>query len=196
MKDQNYDRLRKALDRLPEYQPPTAIWRGMEDGLVRNEDKPDLQMPGYSPPTSVWNRLSTDLDVDDKKRGRIRSMSRWAVRIAASALIFTAGFFYATYDEGPKVRYSYGEEAVNAAMFTAQDWNDEEASFARVMEQLSDIDEPELNALRLELEELTAAKKDVEAMLRSYGNDHRMIGQLAEIESERSRVYRLAIAEL
>lgn len=76
------------------------------------------------------------------------------------------------------------------------DWNDEEDSFQHIMDQLANIDDPKLNTLRAELEDLTKAKQEVEQMLREYGQDNRVIRQLVEIETQRSQVYRLVINEL
>ena len=198
MKELNYENLRKALDQLPTYDAPVANWDRIDQGLNKapSPSKLSRSLPGYSPPTSVWNKLNENLDIVRNNRSRVRSIYRWSARAAAAVLLFGAGYLYATYDAGPKESYVYSQEYSSNASFTANDWNDEEASFQRVMEQLAAIDEPELNALRLELEELTAAKKEVEEMLRAYGHDHQIVTQLAEIEVERSRVYRLAIAEL
>jgi len=199
MNELNYENLRRALDQLPSYDAPNANWDCIDQGLNKEPmpSKLSRSLPGYSPPTSVWNKLNENLDVVRNKRLRIRTIYRWSARAAAAVLLFGAGYVFATYDAGPKETYAYSQEyGATDASFTAADWNDEEDSFQRIMEQLASIDEPELNALRLELEELTAAKKEVEEMLRAYGHDNQIVTQLAEIEIERSRVYRLAIAEL
>ncbi|MEM9835581.1 MAG: hypothetical protein AAF828_03715 [Bacteroidota bacterium] len=197
MREENYDKLRRALDQLPQYDTPDQLWSKLDQGLNKAPELTSLgkALPAYSPPSGVWNRLNAQLDTYNKSRGRLRTIYRWTARAAAIVLIFSAGYFVATYDQGPKVNYVYGQEQRQDASFVA-DWSEDEASFDRLMEQLANIDEPELNALRLELEELTAAKQEVEEMLRAYGEDKNIIIQLAEIETERSRVYRRAYAEL
>lgn len=196
MKEENYDNLRRALDQLRQYDPVDNNWSGIDRGL-NNEVAGEVAkaLPSYSPPTAVWNDLNGALDEQVVKRRKLKVVYRWAARAAAAVLIFGAGYTFATYDAGPKVTYAYETEVPSDASFVS-DWDDAEESFDRVLEQLAAIDEPELNALRLELEELTEAKKEVEDMLRAYGNDNKIVRQLVEIESERSRVYRLAIAEL
>ncbi|PHI19482.1 hypothetical protein CEQ90_12345 [Lewinellaceae bacterium SD302] len=206
MKEENYDNLRRALDQLPDYTPPNLSWDRIDDGLNGEEARtnkparPDSEsdgvaknLPSYSPPSTVWNQLNGELDRQRAKRNKLKLVYRWSARAAAAIVIFVAGYTFATFDQGPDVTYAYSEEEPSATLVN-NDWNQEEESFQRVMDQLSAIDEPELNALRLELEELTQAKKEVEEMLRAYGNDRKVIHQLVEIENERSRVYRRAIA--
>lgn len=198
MEEKNYDQLRRALDQLPEYDAPDQLWNGLDAGLNKDPEPSALsrQMPGYSPPSSVWNELNAGLDADRKQQTRLRTIYRWTAGVAAAVVIFAAGFLAATYDAGPQVTYVYTQEANPNASFTSADWNDAESSFDDLMARLAAIDEPALNALRLELEELNAAKADVEAMLEAYGQDAAVIRQLADIETERSRVYRLARAEI
>lgn len=197
MKEENYDNLRRALDQLRQYDPATNNWDGIDRGLNKEVvSKVAKLLPSYSPPSTVWNELNGELDKKLSKRRKLTVVYRWSARAAAALIIFGAGYAFATYDTGPKVTYAYQTETPNSASLVSVDWNAEEESFERVMQQLSAIDEPELNALRLELEELTEAKQEVENMLRAYGNDNKIVRQLVEIESERSRVYRLAIAEL
>lgn len=197
MREDNYDNLRRALDNLPEYDPQPLNWDSIDDQLNGEPaaSSKAVKLPSYSPPSGVWNQLNRNLDEQQRKRGRLRTIYRWSARAAAAVLIFVAGYTFANYDQGPKVSYAYGEES-NTVSLVSNDWNDDEESFQRVMDQLSQIDEPELNALRLELEELTLAKQEVEDMLRAYGNDRKVIHQLVEIENQRNRVYRHAIAEL
>lgn len=208
MKEENYDNLRRALDQLPDYTPPNLSWDRIDDGLngegimankvAGSAAKPDgvtKKLPSYSPPSTVWNQLNGELDRQRARRNKLKVVYRWSARAAAAIVIFVAGYTFATFDQGPKVTYAFTEEEPSASLVN-NDWNQEEESFQRVMDQLSAIDEPELNALRLELEELTQAKKEVEEMLLAYGNDRKVIHQLVEIENERSRVYRRAIAEI
>ncbi len=37
MKEKNYDRLRQALDRLPDHDPPARNWEAIHRGLDREE---------------------------------------------------------------------------------------------------------------------------------------------------------------
>ena len=48
----------------------------------------------------------------------------------------------------------------------------------------------------MEYEELSTAHQDVEAMLVSYGQDPKLIRQMADIERERSDIYRQIIEQI
>lgn len=198
MREENYDNLRRALDQLPSYDPSSLNWDGIERRINEEEEPTEAAkvLPAYAPPSKVWNKLNGQLDQRRKQRHQLKLVYRWVARAAIVVMVFGAGYFSATYDSGPKVSYAFSEEKPSEANFISIDANEEEARFDRLMEQLSAIDEPELNALRLELEELTAAKKEVEEMLAAYGRDNDIIQQLVEIETERSRVYRRAYAEI
>lgn len=198
MREENYDKLRQALNELPSYNPAPANWDAIADklGAAPEPTVVGKALPAYSPPSKVWNKLNGELDQQRVRRQKMKVVYRWVARAAAVLLIFGAGYAFASYDEGPTITYAVSQESRSNASLVSKDWSDEEASFDLLMERLAEIDEPELNALRLELEELTAAKKEVEDMLEAYGNDADVIKQLVEIETERSRVYRRAYAEL
>ncbi|NJO86658.1 MAG: hypothetical protein HC821_00810 [Lewinella sp.] len=202
MQEENQDSLRQALTQLPSYPAPASCWAHVVAGLNSAPITPQAGLSlrpwqQYSPPSSVWNRIDRQLTDGLSRYRQRRLVVRWAARAAVALLIFTAGYAYANYQSGPKVTYVFQKENSSPiSSYTVADWNNDEASFDRVMEQLENINEPTLNALRLELEELNTAKQEIEEMLRAYGQDQQIINQLATIEIERSRLYRQAIDEL
>jgi hypothetical protein len=119
-------------------------------------------------------------------------------RLSAAAvvlLLLAAGFtIWQKADAGPKVSYAYSQEVSTAA--SLPDWDEDEESFTRILEEIDARNEPGLNTLRLELDELTAAKEDYKAILVAYGEDPNVVRQLAEIERDRSDIYRRIIVEL
>ena len=120
-------------------------------------------------------------------------MRQWLGRAAAVLLLFTVGYWSANYDAGPAVAVQESvEQAPIRPAFTAL--SEDEKSFEEMLRELEERNEPTLNQLRYELEELTFAKRDVEAMLVSYGQDAMVINNLADIARERSAVYRQIIA--
>ena len=76
------------------------------------------------------------------------------------------------------------------------DWDEDEGSFTRARREVTERNEPRLNNLGHELDELTEAREEVKAMLTAYGDDPEMVRQLAEIERERDDVYRRILIEL
>lgn len=194
MPDKNYSNLRRALDRLPDHAPPPAVWSSVERGL-----EPPLaeRLPGYRPPTSVWNSINQQLDGQQHPTAtRVRTLwSRYAGVAAAAVLALTMGVGWLLgYDPGPSVTYAYSTEAAPAPII--DDWTLEEDNFNRVVAEIEARNEPRLNTLGHELTELTAASQEVQAMLVAYGDDPGIVRQLADIERDRSDIYRRIIVEL
>lgn len=189
MKERNYDKLRRTLDQLPDHQPPDDCWRGIERELVGSLGD---RLPSYRPPASVWNHLNQELDQGIPQsihRARRRSL-RW-VAVAASFLLVLAlaGNWWVQRNAGPTVTVAISSEPMPTATLV-KDWDDEEQSFTEIIEEIDRRDEPTLNNLRYELDELTSAKEEIQAMLVAYGDDPTVVRQLAEIERDRSDLYR------
>ncbi len=190
MQEKNRDTLRRALDRLPEYEPPAGLWHRLDGGLDHPTPAPGLdRLPGYAPPPQVWNQLSRSLDQSNRRQLRHRRYTWMAV--AASVLVLVGVWFTQQYN-APKVTLSYTTEAapppVNA------DWDEEETAFAQLFDDEEADADPVLNSLRLELLELTDAKEEVKAMLVQYGEDADLVRQLGDIERERSELYRQVVS--
>jgi hypothetical protein len=197
--EHNRDSLKKALQQLRSYDPPAHNWARIGKSLSQPvaQDEQVLQdavhqLSAYTPPTKVWNHLSKELDeVRTHKHSRVvrrRQILQWA---AALALLLSTTYI-AMREPGPSVTTIYGEETV--LQFTPDiDWDGEQALFAQLEEQLENIDDPFLNRLRFEYEELSEAYESVTAMLKSYGHDPQLIRQMADIERERSDIYRQII---
>ncbi len=197
MKEKNYDRLRAALDRLPEYDPPARSWPEIERGLEREGESVreplSSRLPTYVPPTTVWNAVNEGLDAQ-KRVVRRRLPRRLLAAAAAVALLLFAAVGISRWTSGPRVTYAYSQESQPDPV--TSDWDDDEASFQRARAEVRQRDEPILNNLGHELDELNSAREEVKAMLVAYGESPAVIQQLAEIERERDDVYRRIIVEL
>ena len=191
MNERNYERLREALDRLPTYNPPTDNWAEIAQQLT-----PPLseRLPSYAPPPAVWNAVSQELDAAPRGRMRNLPLSRIFGMAAAVLLLVISGVFLLNQDRGPRVSYTYSQEAQPTPV--TADWDDDEASFDRARREVLARNEPQLNNLGHELDELTSAREEVKSMLTAYGDDPTVVQQLAEIERERADVYRRIIIEL
>lgn len=204
MKEVNKTTLEDALKQLPLYSPATGVWASIDVALKANPvsslSSAVRELPAYTPPAKVWNQINHALsDANKQPRGlfvRSRQIVRWSASIAVAVLLFSAGYLVARLSQQQAtVRYTVRQEPANMQNIMA-DWNDEEVSFKQVMEKLREVKDPYLQSLLTELEELTLAKQEAETMLRNYGNDHLVIRQLAEIETNRAQLYRQAINEL
>lgn len=204
MKELNKDILQQALAGLPMYEPDQKVWGGIEQQLGRvQQSLLREKLPTYAPPSEVWNQINRGLEQSNRSFGQQEKTKKmrpawlvWVGSAAAAVVLFCAGYLFANWHSEPKVSLAIRQEQGSNIGAVIMDWNDEEESFRHIMDQLADIDEPKLNSLRTQLEELTQAKQEVESMLREYGQDNRVIRQLAEIETQRSQVYRLVINEL
>lgn len=181
MREKNYTTLREALDRLPSYEaPPLGSSRLTTEHL-----------PTYAPPPAVWNKVNEGL----ARRPSVRRLPRRVLLgIAASLLVLVVAAFAMLYDAGPRISYAYEREAAPTPVVA--DWNEDETSFDRARREIERRDEPSLNSLGHELDELNAAREEIKSMLVAYGEDPIVINQLAEIERERDDVYRRVLVEL
>lgn len=191
--ERNRETLRKALSQLPEYTPPDQMWEGIADGLESKEEL-SLQdrLPAYSPPPMVWNQINQALEADNQHKPALIRRLGPVLRIAAAVVITGAlGAFLLMREPAPKVALTYSQEAITPIAINV-DWQQEEPQFEAILQQLQQHSaNPKLNEMRLELEELNSAKKEVTTILTAYGGkDPALINQLGEIERERSALYR------
>lgn len=204
MKEKNKHTLADALGRLPQFEPPAAVWSGIASGL-----KPTLadRLPSYQPPAGVWNGLADQLaheealplvqsSDDENPRGGVlrRLPMKWLSIAASLLLVVSISFGITSRDTGPTISYAYSQEV--APSVSQLDLEQDEESFRNVLAQLEKRNEPELNTLHLELAELTEAKEEIVSMLAAYGEDAGVVRQLAQIERDRSDVYRRIIVLL
>jgi hypothetical protein len=197
--EKNRDNLKKALDQLPAYDPPAELWDQIQSELstpyVPAEEvlhEAIQYLPAYAPPVTVWNKLARQLDTDQQVHQlrvvRQRQVLQWA---AAVAFLLVAGYAILR-EPGPKVELQYAQETVQQFQVDI-DWDSDESIFAQLEDQLVQVDDPAINKLRFEYEELSSAHEDVSTMLKSYGRDPQLIRQMADIERERSDIYRQII---
>jgi hypothetical protein len=195
MKEKNHDKLRDALNKLPAYDAPGSAWDAINDGL-----SPTLadQLPTYQPAAGVWNAISRQIEQAElaalQQTGAKQRSLPWrklAGVAAAIALLLTIGIGLNGVDRPAKVTVAYHQEVAPA--MTIHDWNTEEVSFTNALAVIEARNEPKLNALGEELVELNEAKEEIKAILVAYGEDASVIRQLAEIERDRSDIYRQII---
>lgn len=199
MKEKNYKRLREALDALPDYGAAAGAWERIEKAMSPGLSE---KLPGYRPPANVWNGISQGLDATAKEEAAVQKPARvrklWPRLVgvaAAAALVVSAAIgVVRNYDAGPTVTYAITREPAPAPIVA--DWGQEAENFARVVAEIKTRNEPHLNNLGHELAELTAASEEVQAMLVAYGDDPGIVRQLADIERDRSDIYRQIIVEL
>ncbi len=200
MKEKNHDRLRRALGQLPEYDAPDRLWAGLRKDLDHHRDQAgkalDNRLPSYAPPAQVWNAVSRELNAVPAAGTKVPRLAprQWLALAATVVFLLSAGATVLWYDAGPQITYAYSQEP--APQPVVADWDADESSFTRALAEVRTRNEPILNNLGQELDELTSAREEVKAMLVAYGEDPGIVRQLADIERERDDVYRRIIVEL
>ncbi|PSR13933.1 MAG: hypothetical protein DA408_04095 [Bacteroidetes bacterium] len=197
--EKNRNSLKRALGQLPSYDPPAHAWEQLLP-RIGEEPLPDEaplqeaigQLPAHTPPAAVWNHLNKTLDEEKSTRHTRLTVRRRGFAIAASLALLTTVAYWVFREPPPKVSLQYSQEILQQFKLDI-DWNADQSTFDRLEEELASINDPVVNKLRLEYEELMAAHLDVEAMLKSYGQDPQLIRQMADIERERTDIYRQII---
>ena len=192
--EKNRETLKKALRQLRSYDPPEHNWSELSVRLDEPEqlELPDVsELPTYAPPATVWNQLSKQLD-DEKKLRRPKLRVAWLSGIAATMAILIIAGVAITREPPAKVSKHYSQETVQQFAIEV-DWTADDNSFERLEEQLVQINDPTINNLKVELQELNSARAEVEAIMHTYGNDPKLVSQLGEIERVRSDIYRQII---
>lgn len=83
--EQNRENLRRAIDHLPEYQPPDGLWHDLAEQLDFEEklEAPLREMPVYTPPEAVWDALAARIEQapELKPRPRTRPALPWLIGV-------------------------------------------------------------------------------------------------------------------
>lgn len=197
--EKNRNSLNDALGRMRNYDAPADLWSKIEEGVNEPGKVDDLplqeaveQLPLHSPPVDVWNQLNKTLDnTKEAKRVQLGRRRQWLALAAAVAMVLSAAAWVFR-EPPPTVTFQYAEETLQQFRLDI-DWRLDEDTFAQLEDHLNKTNDPSLNKLRLEYEELSSARVDVEDMLMSYGQDPQLVRQMADIERERTDIYRQII---
>lgn len=183
----------KAIQQLPQYDPPSTLWDNIEVELTQVENDAILHrtignLPTYEPPALVWDAIENEL----RPPAKVVRMQwlRYAAAAAMVGVLFVASIFYQTRDTAV-VTIEKGTEIRNLAALQA-DWYEDEDAFQTILAvcktQTFTCEEPLFVDLKSELEELNAARQELEAVMGDYGQDANLMKQIARIEHQRSDV--------
>jgi hypothetical protein len=191
MKEKNKSTLQDALRNLPSHEPEEQVWNRIQHHLGKHENplqEAIQQLPKYDPPATVWEAIETKLEQPGSKIRRLFPV----YRVAAAAVLLiaaVAAWFLLPKDIATTAQLSHRVEMVDASLLQ-RDWKEDEADF-EVVDQLCGqypfiCSNPDMLVLKEELKELTEAKESLENALGTYGTNPDLIGQIAEIELERT----------
>lgn len=203
MKELNHNKLHEALQALPTYEPPLALWDDIELALDSEDALAESvqALPQYEPPDAVWQHLEAQLDAAVPQKivrlaPTLRPLRRrqWWAAAATIALLVTAWWLLRpAAGKGELVAVQITQETVNTEVqAAAQEAEDEGFDLvATLCESKAPVcEEPDFKLLKSELDDLTLAKNDLRTALGQYGDDPDMAAQLVQIERERSEVLR------
>ncbi|PHN06389.1 hypothetical protein [Flavilitoribacter nigricans] len=192
--EKNKSILTEAIARLPVHRPPTLLWKEIEGQLEQRDNQQAAlrNLPQHAAPPQVWEQIEQLLDQPQAQPAVFRVLRGARPWIAAATLCGLAlgTWWFLDTDVPAKTSIAYAEEQQIRAEF-AVDWDDEAAQIAMVLEQVetSPVADPQaVQRLKLEFDELTDARTEVEDMLKRYGEDESLLKEVARIERERSQV--------
>lgn len=189
--ESNKNNLKKAITRLPNYEPPDTIWGAINSEL--NIKKQIHSLPKYSPTDTIWENINQQLPT---KKASIFSLKKWAI---AATIIFCLGINLWLYNRPTTAPLRYAVENINHQLLEA-DWDEDEGLFEEInaicQTKIYSCTIPEFQSLEAELQELDEAKSDLKQAINSFGKDTELISQLSEIELERTMVLKKMIATI
>ena len=203
MLEKNKHILDQAIQNLPTYSVPNSIWGAIEEDLIIIDQDNLIQesipsLPEYNPPETLWGSIETTLESDNKVAKEISFPLRRVLAYAAVLAGLSFAFFWLSTEKSAS-SFAYTEEIVEESML-ANDWNSDEAEFDMVLAELDQspvfFENPEIQDLKIELEELNMAKIEVEEMMEAYGKDEQIIAQIRDIELERTNIIKKLAAFL
>lgn len=164
---------------LPEYNPDDKVWQRIEAKL-NDEDKAKVlaKMPEYEPDEAVWNHIAAQL-----KPAKFFYL-KWLA--AASLLIVSSLYFFRNTNE---IQFSKQEIEQGFLNKTVAKSQISYAEIKKVCQQEKIVcEKPEFRVLESELEDLNSASVALQEAIGKYNTEPELLGQLAEIESQKAEV--------
>ncbi len=194
--------LRQAIRNLPDHEPPASLWENIQEAVNEENTEAPLhkaisELPAYDPPNFVWEAIEAELEESPKQVGAERSIKviplwrRPAIAAGFTALICAMAWLFFAPSDAEKISIAYSTVEMSTDFDDKEERRDEEA-FELVMNefnhQLAMGNDPYLEELKGELDDLDLAKKQLEKVIGAYGDDEELVQQITRIEHERSAV--------
>jgi hypothetical protein len=179
-------------NKLPNYSPPDAVWAQITQQLDESALHEALgKLPMYEPKGESWHNIEARLD-----QHRLRW---WYYAAACIGFPILAALFYLLINKSSE-NISYKEEKVKVFAIETIKNSKTEAKYAQVLavcEQKATVcDKPQFKALKRQLDDLTAASKQLEEVIGAYNNDPHLNEQLLMIEKDKTAIIDQMIATL
>lgn len=200
MKELNKDILRKAISKLPEFDPEVGTWVKIEESLEFEEKvRPILsKLPEEEPEPRTWSQISGRLDMDKKvfKLGYIR----YSIALAASILLAYFSWNYFKTGNGVKEKIEYSQETVvpidtinkpDGYERKAIEYIETSCSSQPYLCQMKDI-----SALKTELQYINQQDQLLQEATAKYGKDADMVKNQVKLENMKSKIIKELIQKL
>lgn len=193
-RENNKETLARGLQKLSRYEAPAAVWSELASKLDQQKVMRTAlaELPQYPAPAGVWEELEQRLEQTRPRNPirRLRNNTRvWAAAAALTGIVLCA--WWLTKAESPaRTTIVYAVET-QLQLPVAEDWKAEDDIFEMILQRVDHspvADDEIVNRLKMEFEELTTARTEVETMLQRYGQDEGLLKEVARIERERSDV--------
>jgi hypothetical protein len=201
--------LQKALQELPQHRPPDDCWQGIA-ALLDSENSSDSdlrnslsKLPEYSAPEIIWDRIAADLP-SVKNDTQIFTMRRMALAASFIGIIVIFGITYNNSKlTNDSVTYSYSTEQyvpANTTFLAAGAMKVDQDAFEKVkmicQAQPIVCEQPHVQALQSELDELEQATSSIKEALGEFDDESELRQQLLQLEQEKTEVLKKIIAEI
>ncbi|NJL75482.1 MAG: hypothetical protein HC892_11080 [Saprospiraceae bacterium] len=191
MREKKTHTLLKAIQELPNYVPPSAVWEQIEVQLEETAlHKAIAQLPVHQPPSTVWRQI-------EKRLSPLHSINKKAAIAASLVLMASAGIWYLSKQDTNNITKVYTTEPGKTIDFES-DWLDDELAFERAKQKFAQYvfleEQVEYKVLVEELEELETAKASVEAAFKRYGKQPHLVVRMKNISLRQSEVLKKMVA--
>ena len=183
--EKNKSTLIAALKKLPDQPVRDKVWSNIEQQLVLQESLQELPM--LIPPPAVWDGIEEELETKTRTIHFLR-------KIAAVGILLSIGLWWFNANQNnTSTTLSYTQEQVDQRVIQV-DWDTE----AIEMEDLAVLcqhrqfacADASFKSRQTELNELESVKQELVQAINTYGKDATLIGQLKDLEIERTVVIR------
>lgn len=183
-----------ALHRLPEYEPPTAVWQYIEKKLDAEQPTQNAQfrLPEYDPPTDLWPQIEATL------RRPTPGAGRRSLLIAAAAAVTFLLVARLVFREQADTAIRYSQEILHETRaYPAANQADETRHLLDMLcrKRPKHCLQPNFLQVKAELEELSAAQSALSEAIGPYSNDPVLQAELARIERAREETIHKMIAD-
>ena len=181
----NKSTLSQALKKLPDQPVKDKVWSNIEQQLVLQESLQELPM--HIPSPTVWKGIEEGLETKTRTIHLLR-------KIAAVGLLFSIGLWWFNANKNnTSTTLSYTQEQVDQR-FIQVDWDTEaievEELAALCQHRQFACADASFKSRQTELNELESVKQELVQAINTYGKDATLIGQLKDLEIERTVVIR------